>query len=254
MKKIHVASLVLPLLALAAVAGAQDLPPGDPVKGKVVYTRFCVSCHGELGNGAGEFAEWITTKPRDYRQGTFKWRSTPSGSLPLDSDLDKTIRDGIYGTFMPPWYPIGEHSRRDVIAYIKTFSAAVDDREAPARRSRFPRSLCTATPPSSAAARSTKNRIALSATARTRSATVRPRTNSRTTGANPIVPYDLTEGHIKCGDTGQDIYRVFMTGLNGTPMPSFVGLDLGSGRLGPGALHPESVPSLSEEQSAIAAK
>jgi len=38
---------------------------------------------------------------------------------------------------------------------------------------------------------------------------------------NPIVPYDLTEGHIKCGDNGADIYRVFMTGLNGTPMPSF---------------------------------
>ena len=35
------------------------------------------------------------------------------------------------------------------------------------------------------------------------------------------MPYDLTGGHIKCGDTGQDIYRVFMTGLNGTPMPAF---------------------------------
>ena len=38
---------------------------------------------------------------------------------------------------------------------------------------------------------------------------------------NSIVPYDLTTGHIKCGDKGQDIYRVFITGLNGTPMPSF---------------------------------
>ena len=38
---------------------------------------------------------------------------------------------------------------------------------------------------------------------------------------NPIVPYDLTEGHIKCGDSGPNIYRVFVGGLNGTPMPSF---------------------------------
>jgi cytochrome c len=38
---------------------------------------------------------------------------------------------------------------------------------------------------------------------------------------NPIVPYDLTEGHIKCGDGGPEIYRVFIGGLNGTPMPSF---------------------------------
>jgi mono/diheme cytochrome c family protein len=38
---------------------------------------------------------------------------------------------------------------------------------------------------------------------------------------NPILPYDLTQGHVKAGDTGPDIFRVFMTGLNGTPMPSF---------------------------------
>jgi mono/diheme cytochrome c family protein len=39
---------------------------------------------------------------------------------------------------------------------------------------------------------------------------------------NPIVPFDLTKGHMKGGTTGADLYRVFMTGLNGTPMPSFV--------------------------------
>ncbi len=32
----------------------------------------------------------------------------------------------------------------------------------------------------------------------------------------------VTEGaRPKCGDTDQDIYRIFMTGLDGTPMPSF---------------------------------
>ena len=104
MKKISVASLVLPFIALAAAAASAGSAAGRRREGQGGVQRFCVSCHGDLGNGAGEFAEWITTKPRDYRQGTFKWRSTPSGSLPLDSDLDKTIRDGIYGTFMPPWY------------------------------------------------------------------------------------------------------------------------------------------------------
>src|SRR5208283_118059 len=38
---------------------------------------------------------------------------------------------------------------------------------------------------------------------------------------NGIVPYDFTEGHVKCGNNGSDIYRVFIVGLNGTPMPSF---------------------------------
>jgi cytochrome c oxidase cbb3-type subunit 2 len=38
----------------------------------------------------------------------------------------------------------------------------------------------------------------------------------------PILPYNFTDGsRPKCGDTDQDIYKIFMTGLDGTPMPSF---------------------------------
>src|ERR1039458_974462 len=34
--------------------------------------------------------------------------------------------------------------------------------------------------------------------------------------------FNFTDGtRPKCGDTDQDIYRIFMTGLDGTPMPSF---------------------------------
>jgi len=121
MKKALWVFVVAPLLALAPAGGA-DEPEGNPVRGKVVYERYCLSCHGELGNGEGEFAEYISPKPRDYRQGTFKWRSTPSGSLPTVSDLEKTVRDGIYGTYMPTWFAIGKRSRLDAIAYIQTFS------------------------------------------------------------------------------------------------------------------------------------
>ena len=41
-------------------------------------------------------------------------------------------------------------------------------------------------------------------------------------GTPNVWPFDLTKGHMKGGTTGADLYRVFMTGLNGTPMPSFV--------------------------------
>jgi hypothetical protein len=38
----------------------------------------------------------------------------------------------------------------------------------------------------------------------------------------PILPYNFTDGtRPKCGSTDRDIYRIFMTGLDGTPMPSF---------------------------------
>jgi cytochrome c oxidase cbb3-type subunit 2 len=219
-KKISVAS-VLTFLALASAARAQLTQPGDAAEGKVLYTRYCISCHGELGNGAGEFAEWITTKPRDYRQGTFKWRSTPSGSLPTDADLDKTIRDGIYGTFMPPWYAIGKQSRSDLIAYIKTFSPRwKTDKPQPAI-------VIPPEPPYSEASvqrgRAVYEKSNCSQCHGQDALGDGPSAHElKDDWGNPIVPYDLTQGHIKCGDTGQDIYRVFMTGLNGTPMPAFV--------------------------------
>jgi cytochrome c oxidase cbb3-type subunit 2 len=38
----------------------------------------------------------------------------------------------------------------------------------------------------------------------------------------PIRPYNFAEGQrFKCGTSNRDIYRIFMTGIDGTPMPSF---------------------------------
>ncbi len=36
-----------------------------------------------------------------------------------------------------------------------------------------------------------------------------------------ITPRDFTRGPLKVGDTPEDLYQAFMTGLNGTPMPSY---------------------------------
>jgi mono/diheme cytochrome c family protein len=206
------------LLTLAGMASAQEA--GDVQQGKYTYERYCVSCHGEKGNGQGEFAEWITTKPRDYRQGTFKWRSTPSGSLPTDADLERVLINGLYGTYMPSWNAIGHRARMNVIAYIKTFSPRFA-----AEKPQAPISI----PPEP---RYTNESV-------TRGAAVFKKFNcSQCHGdsgqgdgpsahelkddwGNQIVPYDLTQGHVKCGNSGSDIYRVFIAGLSGTPMPSF---------------------------------
>jgi cytochrome c oxidase cbb3-type subunit 2 len=38
----------------------------------------------------------------------------------------------------------------------------------------------------------------------------------------PIRPYNFAAGsRFKCGATNADLYKIFMTGLDGTPMPSF---------------------------------
>ena len=115
---------LIPVFAglLLAVGSATAAGTGDVKTGKLVYQRYCLSCHGAEGNGQGEAAEYMSVKPRDYRQGTYKWRTTPSGSLPLDSDLEHTLLNGLYATYMPTWRVLDERSRRDVKSF--SFSLA----------------------------------------------------------------------------------------------------------------------------------
>src|SRR6185312_6387589 len=64
---------------------------GDAKAAAGDYRRYCVGCHGPLGDGNGENAQWLTPKPRDFVAGTFKCRSTPTGTLPTDQDLFSSI-------------------------------------------------------------------------------------------------------------------------------------------------------------------
>jgi mono/diheme cytochrome c family protein len=207
------------LLLVAGGARAQDV--ADATRGKVVYERYCVLCHGEKGDGKGHFSEDTTPVPRDFRQGTFKWRSTPSGSLPTDADLERVLVTGLYGTSMSSFSTTLSHAQRlDVIAYIKTFS--------PRFATEKPEPSINIPPEPPYTPKSVERGAAVYAKfncAQCHGDGAEgdgPSADDLTDDwGNPIVPYDLTEGHIKCGDSGPNIYRVFIGGLNGTPMPSF---------------------------------
>ena len=61
-------------------------------------------------------------RPRDFTRGIYKIRSTPSGTVPTDDDLFRSITNGLPGTSMPGWGVLPERDRRQVVQYIKTFS------------------------------------------------------------------------------------------------------------------------------------
>lgn len=67
-------------------------------EGREVYERNCTICHGARGDGQGEMAAELGVKPRSFRTGDFKYRSTPWGKLPTTDDLIRTIRQGVTGT------------------------------------------------------------------------------------------------------------------------------------------------------------
>jgi len=105
---------------------------GHAAAGKPLYQRYCIGCHGQDGDGAGENAMWIDPKPRDFTAGVFKCRSTPSGSLPTDADLFESVTRGFVTTNMPPWIPLMPQNGSIWWPNIKTFSPRWKGAAAPA--------------------------------------------------------------------------------------------------------------------------
>ena len=91
MSFLAMAMIVIPGTALAAMP--------DPInkdmleKGKKVYFKRCVWCHGVEGGGDGPSADRLFTRPRNFIQGTFKIRVTDSGELPMDINLINTVKN-----------------------------------------------------------------------------------------------------------------------------------------------------------------
>ena len=213
------------LLLVSGVSLAQESHigkwTGNEKRGKALYVRYCIYCHGEFGDGRGDSAPYIDPKPRDFTMGVFKCRSTPSGSIPLDSDLYDTISRGIHASGMPSWKPLTRQERVDLVAYVKSFSPKFTE-EKPGPTVQIPPE-----PPTSAD--SVKRGGELFQTmncafchgkeGRGNGPSAATLTDNK---GNPIRPFDLTSGsHLKCGDSDQGIFRDLATGLDGTPMPSF---------------------------------
>ncbi len=189
------------------------------------YRRYCVVCHGVLGDGNGESAKWFDPpmfpKPRDFTLAVFECRSTPTGTLPTDEDLFDTIARGLDRSNMPPWNTFTRQQRADLVAWIKHFSARWQT-EKPGEAIKIP-----AEPEVTAervkAGQEVFNRVQCWKCHGAEGKANGPSASTLQDDlGRPILPYNFAEGgRFKCGSTDQDLYRIFMTGLDGTPMPSF---------------------------------
>src|ERR1700674_3666506 len=117
------ALLALPSLALAQQGEVRvGKVTGHAESGKQLYFRFCWGCHGFRGDGNGENGPYLNILQRNFVAGTFKCRSTPTGTLPLDEDLYNSLVRGFNFTNMPSWIALTSQNRADLGAFIKTFS------------------------------------------------------------------------------------------------------------------------------------
>ncbi|HXX62388.1 MAG TPA: c-type cytochrome, partial [Bacteroidota bacterium] len=88
---LRLACLLGALCFLSALASPARAGGGDVLLGKEIYNAKCVECHGRDGKGDGPAAAILSPRPRDFTAGKFKFRSTETGSIPLDADLLRTI-------------------------------------------------------------------------------------------------------------------------------------------------------------------
>ncbi len=187
--------------------------------GAELYEEHCTVCHGEAGDGNGPAADRLRNKPRDFRRGIFKFRSTPSGSLPLDADLFRTLTRGIPGTAMLPQTQLTKRERWAVIQYLKEFSPRFR-REKPLP----PVSILVPTDFSSRVEPGWQlyHKVGCTICHGEQGWGDGPAAQGfKDEWGNPIRPANLTRGPLKSGTQPKDLYRTLSTGLDGTPMPSY---------------------------------
>ncbi len=112
--------LLLAVFPIIVFAQGKQAPAASEA-GKALYDDKCAHCHGIEGAGDGSAAENLLPRPRDFTRGLYKIRSTESGQLPTDQDLFDIISNGMPGSSMPAWTDLTEAERWQLVAHIKTF-------------------------------------------------------------------------------------------------------------------------------------
>lgn len=191
--------------------------------GKTLYLKYCVQCHGEKGDGVGYATPHLYPRPRDFTTGKFKVRTTPSGALPTHQDLVNIIRRGMPYTSMPAWPNLSDQEVSDLAYFTKTFSPDF----AVAENVPQPIPLPSAPTATNESIELGKKLYEENGCLKCHGALGRGDGPSAPTLVDdlghPIRAADLAHGWtFRGGSTREDIFKTMSTGLNGTPMPSFL--------------------------------
>ena len=93
-------------------------------KGKQIYMEYCMACHGKKGDGRGVASKGMSTPPRDFTLGIYKFGDVLAGELPHDKSIFQLLDHGLNGTAMLPW-DLSKDQKNAVWQYIKTFAPKV---------------------------------------------------------------------------------------------------------------------------------
>lgn len=87
-----------------------------------LYRQQCLHCHGVDGGGDGPTSEYLDPRPRDYREGKFKWVAVDRNKRPRRADLLRILELGVSGTAMPSFARFSRGELEGLVDYVRLLS------------------------------------------------------------------------------------------------------------------------------------
>lgn len=225
-KRTGVSLLFLTAASASHAEFAQRLSQQQRLRaGREIFVRNCTGCHGMDADGNGAAAPMLSPRPRNLVSGSFKFRTTPSGSMPTLEDLVRTIDQGVPGSSMPSFRLLPEAEKYALAEYIR--SLRPDWNDLVGRAYSIPDSPVEIFGKKetllASAQRGYKHFMEACQTCHgDRGLGNGPGAEGLTDGeGQPIRPANLTSPFFKSGRRAKDVFKILTTGLDGSPMPSF---------------------------------
>ena len=191
-------------------------------RGAKIFARACATCHGREGRGDGPGARDLEPAPRDLTSRQVRFRSTASGEPPRPEDLERTIRNGLPGSSMPAFGRLfSDRELASLIRFIYSLRPDADNTTVP------PAALPVSPvdPPDSSSVEEGRAVYLLAGCWRCHGVDGAGRGPSAAhlTDENeqPIRVTDFRYDPYKGGREPREVVRSLLTGLNGSPMPSY---------------------------------
>lgn len=187
--------------------------------GERLFIAWCGGCHGDRGRADGPAAAVITPKPRNLVTDKFKIRSTPGGKPPRRDDIFATVTRGLAGTPMPSFAFLSEDERWLIVDHVRRLAGLDKKPEVEAIAvSTEPES----TPASIAHGKEIYGKLGCAGCHGAEGKGDGGSSKELHDDKGQLLPArDYTKGLYLGGDTALSIRTRFLTGMDGTPMPSF---------------------------------
>ncbi|MCC6546604.1 c-type cytochrome [Candidatus Sumerlaeota bacterium] len=202
-----------------AVVNPVFLPEREVIQG--MYVQHCAACHGLTGRGDGPAANQLYPRPRDFVDSPFRFAPSDAPKGELEAALERTIAQGIPRSSMPGFRGV---LTEPVIAGLANFVATLRAEQAKPRQGE--RLDLGTRPPTTQGMIDRGSYLftslgCVSCHGATGHGDGEGSANLMDSIGRPILPADLSSGLFKSGPRPDDICRVILKGIPGTPMVGY---------------------------------